>query len=288
MPKKWIILDCNYLCHRAKYSTGELSYKGSATGVVYGFLKAVTYLLEKFDSPNIVFCWDSKTSKRKQICPSYKKSRENPHEGKSKKEIAFDIEFRKQMKMLRKVYLKKIGYRNVFCQKGMEGDDIIASVCLNLKTEEEAVIVTADKDMYQLIKGNVSVYNPAKNKMITLQNFYKEYGILPRLWITVKCFAGCSADEVKGIQGVGEVTALKWLRGLLKPNLKIAQRIKKEGEDITNKNYPLVALPFEGTKIFKLKKDRLSEKGWEEVMKRLGLTSLRDKAPFIRKRKYNK
>ncbi|GAH13180.1 unnamed protein product, partial [marine sediment metagenome] len=44
---KWLILDCNYLCHRAAHSTRDLSYKGVATGVIYGFLRDVLLFQEK-------------------------------------------------------------------------------------------------------------------------------------------------------------------------------------------------------------------------------------------------
>jgi len=69
---KHIILDCNYLCHRAKHIFGDLTYDGNATGVIYGFLKSLSAFQDLFNTSNFVFCFDSRTSKRKEIYPNIK------------------------------------------------------------------------------------------------------------------------------------------------------------------------------------------------------------------------
>lgn len=286
MHNKWLILDCNFLCHRVKHSTGGLSHDNKPTGIIYGFLKTVIALQEMFATNKVVFCWDSKINKRKDIFPDYKRKRGQRFKDLTKKEIKLEKAFRLQMKRLRREYLKEIGYRNVFCQKGYESDDLIASVCLNLPKGDEAVIITSDKDMYQCIRYNVSFYSPGKKKPITLQSFTKEYGIIPELWRNVKCYAGCSTDEVPGLPGIGEITALKYLRGELKSTTKAYEKIQKNKKSIIAKNLPLVGLPFKGTKVFKLKRDKLSEEGWLAVITKLGMKSIRDKGPFIREKRY--
>ena len=220
MSKTWLILDCNYLCHRAKHSMGGLSYEGTVTGVIYGFLKSVIAFQEKFNTSNVVFCWDSKTNKRKEIYSKYKQNREDRFKDMSKSEVKFEWAFREQMKMLRKEYLRTIGYRNIFCQKGYEADDLIASVCAYLKENEKAIIITSDKDLYQCINHYVNFYNPQRNKMITYQSFVKDYGIEPCTYATVKAIAGCSTDNIPGVKGVGEKTAIKFLTSQLKKDQK--------------------------------------------------------------------
>ena len=274
MNNKWLIIDCNFLCHRAKHATGGLSHENTPTGVIFGFLKTIRGLQELFHTDNIVFCWDSKTSKRKEIFPDYKKKRSQRHKEWTPEEAQFEKEFRIQMKKLRKVYLKQMGYRNVFCQKGYEGDDIMASICQNLSDYEDAIIVTSDKDLYQCIRFNISFYNPMKGKVFTLQKFKKKYGITSREWACIKAIAGCSTDEVPGIKGVGELTAIRYLRDELKPTSKIYQRISEQVADIYERNIPLVELPMKGTKTFKLKKDRISQEGRNAVFRELGIESL--------------
>lgn len=285
--RKYLVLDCNYLCHRAKHSTGGLSYDNTPTGVIYGFLKSISYFQEFFNTPYVIFCWDSKTSKREEIFPAYKANRKDKYKDMSKREIQFENEFRWQMKMLRRKYLPAIGYRNVFVQKGYEADDIIASVCMNLSMLDEAIIISSDQDLYQLINSYVSFYNPVKRKMLTVQGFKKKYGIQPYMWIHVKAIAGCSTDGVPGLKGIGEKTVIKYLTNQLKETTKASQTIRCVNSiGIFKRNLELVGLPFKGTKVFSLQKDKVTQEGWNKVMKALGMKSLRDKAPiFKRERK---
>ena len=277
--RKWLILDCNYLCHRAKHTTGGLSYENKPTGVIYGFLKTVIFFQEMFDTPYIIFCWDSKVNKREEIYPAYKQQRKNKYEDMTDEEIQFEKEFRYQMKKLRREYLFQIGFKNVFVQRGYESDDIIASICVNLPMMDEAIIISSDKDLYQLIRGNVVLYNPQKNKILTLQGFKKQYGITPYQWIIVKCIAGCNTDEVAGIKGIGEKTVIKYLIGELKETTKAFQKIEKEKVKYTDRNFPLIALPFEGTHNPILQKDKISKAGWKAVTEELGMKSIRNKIP---------
>ncbi len=286
MNKKWLVLDCNYLCHRAKHSTGGLSYGGTPTGVIFGFLKTISHFQELFDTPHVIFCWDSKTNKREGIFRAYKRKRKLRYKDCTEEEARFNHEFRIQMQKLRRVYLKKIGYRNVFCQKGFESDDLIASICQGLPIHEEAVIISSDQDLYQLIFHNVSFFNPQKNKTLTLQGFTKQYRILPDQWARVKAIAGCATDEVPGIPGVGVKTVIKWMKGELKETTKAwwdIHSIKYKG--LVCRNMKLVWLPLEGTKSFKLREDKPSIKGWREVTKELGMKSIRGRAPFSRQKK---
>ena len=288
MNRKWLILDCNFLCHRTKHVTGGLSYENKPTNVIYGFLRTVIALQELFKTKHIVFCWDSKSSKRTKLFPDYKKKRSQKYKEWTEKELRQENAFRLQMRKLRKVYLRQIGYRNIFCQKGYEADDLMASVAYNIPEDDEAVIITSDQDLLQCIRHNIAFYDPRKNKVMTLQKFKKKYGIIPEQWIVVKILAGCSTDEVPGIRGIGETRAIQYLQGELKETSKAFQKIEAERKSIFIQNYPLVCLPFENTKVFKLKKDKLCQKGWQEVVEKLGMKSFRKEMPMIIKGRRNK
>jgi len=287
MNKKWLILDCNYLCHRAKWTTGGLSYENTPTGVIYGFLKSITHFQEYFNTPHVIFCWDSKYSKREEIFPAYKSNRKNKYKDMNEDEIKFEKEFRQQMIMLRKKYLPTIGYKNVFVQRGYEADDIIASICFNLPMLDEAVIVSSDQDLYQLINPQVSFYNPVKGKVLTLQGFKKKYGIEPHLWGEVKVIAGCNTDGVPGIKGVGEKTAIKYLKKELKKTSQAYQIISTADFSLIRRNKKLVVLPFKGTKNFRLQKDEISKEGWKKTIEELGMKSLKDKPPIFKRKRIN-
>lgn len=272
MKKRYLLLDCDYLAHRAKHVFGELSHAGSATGVIYGFLKDILHLNERFNTNRLIFCWDHKNKIRKQIYPEYKANRE--HKSKTEKEKKFDEAFYKQINLLRKRYLNIIGFRNIFQQDGYESDDLIAYLCQYIVTDlEDAIIVTADQDMYQLIQDNIHCYNPQTKKILTLQKFKRHFHIRPKQWIQVKSIAGCSTDNIQGIQGVGEKTAIKYLRGKLDTHTRAYKAIKAEWK-IVRRNKKLIKLPLDGILPMKISQDHISQKGWDEVTKTLGMKSI--------------
>ncbi len=286
MNKKWLILDCNFLCHRLKYAMGGLSHEGGPTGIIYGFLKSIPMYQEMFDTSYIIFCWDSKTSKRQEIFPEYKANRKKRFKEMSKEEVIFETKFQYQMKMLRRKYLSMIGFKNIFCQKGYEADDLIASFCLTIPDKNQIVIITSDQDLYQCLAINICIYDPNKRKKMTLQGLYKKYKIKPHEWLMLKALAGCTTDEVPGVKGIGEKTAIKYLTGELSDASKAFQKINsKIGWKIYKRNLKLVSLPFNRTKKYKLKNDNLSADGWKQVIRKLGLKSIRDKVPMGIRRK---
>ena len=120
---------------------------------------------------------------------------------------------------------------------------------------------------------------------MTLQGFKKQYQIIPDQWGLVKCIAGCVTDEVPGIKGIGEKTVIKYLTGELKETTKAFKKIEKQKTKYIKRNYPLVVLPLEGTDNFKLRKDKISKEGWNEVVEKLGLKSIKNKVLINKKRK---
>jgi DNA polymerase-1 len=272
MSKRWIILDCNYLCHRAKYTTGQLTHGGTPTGTIFGFLKEVLSFRTQFHPYGIVFCFDSRYSRRAKIYPAYKKGR--APKNLTKEEEEFERGFHQQVRLLRTDYLPQIGFKNILCQKGYESDDLIASTCLAIRNPDRATIITCDQDLYQCIRPNIDFYDPRRKYSISLESFYDGYGILPDAWITVKAIAGCKSDNIKGIPGVGETTVIKWLKADLKPSSVAFKKINEYAWQIRLRNSVLIALPFPGTKKPKLQADKLSQKGWREVCKQLGFKSI--------------
>jgi DNA polymerase-1 len=253
---------------------GDLSDKGSATGVIYGFLRDILILRERFDTDRFIFCWDSGVSKRQKIYKQYKQNRKRREYKRAERK--FNKEFRRQVAMLRDEYLHTIGYRNVFQQDGYESDDIIAAICKSLTPDlEEGVIVTADQDLLQLIRGNVSWYNPRTKEHMTAGRFKKIFKMHPRKWVKVKAIAGCTSDNVKGIVGVGEITAIHYILGELKKTTQAYKNIKTGWRKVVLRNRRLVELPFKGTKTPRLVKDKVTQKGWDEVTETLSMRSIR-------------
>lgn len=282
--KTWLLIDVSYLCYRALYSTGGLSHGDVATGVTFGFLKEVIELQDLFNTTNVAFCFDSRHSKRKQIFHGYKSKRHSKE--RSPEEQKQRDDFISQIENLRRTYLPCIGYKNIFGATGFESDDVIASLVKNLPQDTEAVIVSGDDDLLQLLAPGVAIHNPKTRKTQTHFSFMRDYGFEPKLWAKVKAYGGCSSDEVPGVTGgFKKKTAIKFVQGKLKETTSAFKAYTSQsGYEWAMRNRRLVKLPFEGTPIFEFLPDVLSEEGWKKLMDQLGMRSLRDRAPFIFRR----
>jgi len=246
--KKQLIIDCNNLCYSSFYTFGDLSHLEKKTGVVFGFIQKVFSLAKKFETNKFIFCWDSKKSYRKLIYPEYKANRRLDLSEQEK--IDLNLAFN-QFTELRVKTLPAMGFNGTnFLCVGYEADDLIAEI-VDKNQDKENIIVSTDQDFYQLL-DRASIYNHKTKRMFLQNDFVDKYGITPNLWAKVKAIAGCSSDNVKGIEGVGELKAIKYLQNIL-PNGKIKDRIEsKEGQKIIERNRILVSLPYKGRKKLKV------------------------------------
>lgn len=103
--------------------------------------------------------------------------------------------------MLSNLNIKNI-YPNV-----MEADDVIAWLCHKL--DGEKVVVSTDKDLWQLVDNDTKVFFPTGKKEINLKNFAKEAGVAKEHYLLYKCVLGDISDNVKGVEGYGKVKAKK-------------------------------------------------------------------------------
>lgn len=281
--KLHIIVDSNQLCYRSFHSLDrDLSYGDVPTNIIFGFLNQIVSIQDLFSSTNTIFAFDFGRVLRKDIYPEYKKPREDKRKELSEEEKTQYKEMRNQVRQLRTDILKRIGYRNIFYQKGYESDDVIASLCHNtIPKEDNAVIISSDGDLYQLLTERIFMYDPTHGKRISLKSFQKRYGVGASQWADVKAMAGCTTDNVEGIRGIGEKTAAKFLNSQLKPE-SVAHKKVIEGRDVWNRNLPLVQLPYEGTETFKLRRNRATNDKWESICDEFGLNSLKRENPFDR------
>lgn len=282
MTTPLLVLDCHYLCHRAFHAQRDLSWKGIATGVIFGFMKSLRHLKHQFMTDRIAFCFESPVIHRKKDFPDYKKRRgrekEEPERKKARSELC------RQIEALRLEYLPTCGFRNIFYEHGFESDDVMAVISNQATLEEPVILVTSDADLYQCLRYHrVQIFSPHKNQLMSERWFRDEFGIAPPQWAMVKAIAGCGTDEVPGIEGVGEVTALKFLRNQLPHHSPVlAKIIGPYGRSIVRRNRKLVELPYPGCPVPKIQKDELDLTGWETVCHNLGFKSLVDMPPIFR------
>lgn len=271
MKRTWIAIDVSCLAYRVWYSLPKLTWKGQPTEVLFGFFRAVEELRTIFASDDLVFCFDSKSSKRREIFPGYKLGR---HEHEDKEHRLRRKAFKAQMKLLKTRCLPRAGFRNVFVAQGYESDDLLAVVAMTVASQgqDEVVIVTRDSDLYQCLRPRVVIYDPQLKKVRDHLWFRKQYGIPPRDWVKVKAMAGCKTDSIPGIRGVGEKTALSFLQYKCRSD-KVARDILSSGDQFSF-NLKLVKLPFPGCPVPDLQEQTWNRSLWSRMLKGLGIHEL--------------
>jgi DNA polymerase-1 len=277
--KPLLLIDMNYLCHRAYYALGELTFGGAGTGMIFGVLRDIVSLQDSFATGQCVFAFDSSgEGLRHAILPTYKASRRVRYAEESDEDKSAREDFHRQVRYLRTRYLPAAGFRNVFAAQGFEADDIIASIAAHVPCNKEVIIIASDQDLWQCLRPNVWMWNPHNRRGYDIEAFRKQWGIEPERWPDVKALAGCSTDDVPGVSGVGEITAAKWLRGMLGAHTETARKLAAATE-LYRTNIKLVRLPFTGTPVFDLKPDEVTEERWHALADELGMRSIRGTVP---------
>jgi DNA polymerase I len=280
--KTWLLLDVNNLVYRAFYahSSGQmLSYKGNSTAGTFGLLKDVVTLRDRFATDNFVFCFDhGRCVAREAILPSYKYKRRMKTGFGLGTDLKTKENVKREIKHLKNGFLRDMGFRNIFFEDGWEADDIIADLVEQLPVLDDAIIVSGDKDMLQLLdEGKVELYHPMSKEYWTQEAFEEKTGVPVETWGQIMAMTGCRTDDVPGIPGIGEGWALKYFRDGKSLPPKIRTKIEcKEGREIANRNRSLVMLPCPllSSSARKLRKNRVTRESWNRAVKSLGMVSL--------------
>ena len=206
--RKLMLIDGNSIVNRAFYGVRPLSAPdGTPTNAVYGFLAILQKLLEDEDPDGLCVAFDRREPTfRHKHSDAYKATRKPMPE-----------ELSVQMPILKEA-LDALGIRR--CElAGWEADDLLGTLSRRgAEQGAECVVVTGDKDSLQLIGRRVRVLN-VKTRMgqtetvdYTPERFREEYGFEPEKMIDLKALMGDSSDNIPGVPGVGEKTALDLLR----------------------------------------------------------------------------
>jgi DNA polymerase-1 len=225
MPQKLYLVDASGYIFRAYYAIRPLSTsKGLPTNALFGFTSMLLKLLreEKPDLIGIVFDVARKTFRNEKF-PDYKANRAEPPPDL----VPQFPYFRKIVKGLNLPVLELPNY---------EADDVIGTIAKKFEKKGwETVIVTGDKDMMQLVDDRVAILDSMKEKWIRDPEVREKFGVEPKLVPDVLGLAGDSSDNIPGVPGIGEKTAIKLIQdhGSLEAVLKNVATIKgKLGEKL--------------------------------------------------------
>jgi 5'-3' exonuclease len=213
---KYLLIDGNNLAVRAAFANeGLKNVDGIPTGVHFGVFQSLINLKQKFPDHKILIAWDSKSKRRMEESTDAVKQGIIPDaykENRKKDEIPQPLQdFYKQSPFLQKG-IGQVGLPQVR-MIGFEADDVIASYVKALKASaEDVVVVTSDKDYYQILDSNVRLWDGMKMAEVTYDNWKLEWGIEPSQWVDVGALMGDNGDNIYGVPGWGEKTACKVIK----------------------------------------------------------------------------
>ena len=202
--KKVVLIDGNNLIFRSYYATayrGEIltNSKGLPTNAVYAYIQMLLKIIAEEKPSHIMVAFDKGKTFRHESYDDYKGGRnETP------KELKEQIPYAKKVTRAMGITVEEI--------ENYEADDIIGTY--SKKIDEEVLVVSSDRDLLQLISPNVRM-KLLKMKDYVYYNeksFYEDYGIKPIEIIDLKALMGDSSDNIKGVAGIGEKTALKLIK----------------------------------------------------------------------------
>ncbi|NIP22854.1 MAG: DNA polymerase I, partial [Phycisphaerae bacterium] len=196
-PVLYLIDGSSYI-FRAYYAIRHLSNsKGFPTNAVYGFTAMLFKFLKDYEPTHLAIVFDSKGKTfRDDIYPLYKANRSEPPE---------DLvpQFDKIFEMVDAFNIPQVQL------EGFEADDLMGTI--SKKVEEngaEVVLVTGDKDFCQLVSDKVTLLDTMKNKITGIDEVKEKYGVSPERVIDVFALAGDAVDNIPGVKGIGEKTAV--------------------------------------------------------------------------------
>lgn len=301
---KFMVIDGNSILNRAFYGVRMLTnHDGLPTNAIYGFLSTLFRLQDEYTPDRTIVCFDVKEKTfRHQKFDSYKATRKGMPD-----ELAAQLPVMKEV-------LDALGI--IRCEKGgYEADDLIGTISRKAEEQgDDCLIVTGDRDSLQLVSAHTTVHLVSSkggqdtSRDITPEAFREEYGFDPIRLIDLKALMGDSSDNISGVPGVGEKTAMNLLhtfgsldevyRHLDAPEIKKGLRDKlTNGEQAARDSYWLATierdapLPIDMQALPDVQMDRdalydlLTRLEFKSFLTRLGLSKTEAPAPTAAERK---
>lgn len=202
---KMVLIDGNNLLFRMFFGMPNKIYdtKGRLIHGTIGFVGTLLKIIKEYQSDYLMIVFDSEIPSEKFKDVNYKKNRIISYENVLEEENPYT-----QLPDIKKC----LNYMGItFIEKeGCEADDTIATICrLYRDVMQEIIIISTDKDYFQLIDKTISVLCPrGKNSILYNEDMIKEkFGILPKQYILYSALIGDKSDNIPGIYGIGKVTA---------------------------------------------------------------------------------
>lgn len=258
MKNKILVVDGNNLLHRVYYKFSSMrSFNGSSTSISYGFPMVLQSIITKIKPKKVIVVFDGGRSKyRIDLLPDYKRRI---------RKDSFDADdFYRQFDIVKK-------FLEILCipyiqMENEEADDLIWLVARKFKRKYRVIIMSSDKDFNQLLSKNITIWNPKRKMMVTIDNVKELFGYHHYQCVDYLSLDGDNSDNIKGYKGVGIKTAIKFLEEhnsikeyLLSPKEITFKKIDKpQLEEIWLKNRLLIDIKLYCRKYIDYKKFKRS------------------------------
>ena len=199
-----VLVDGSSYVYRAFHALPPLTNsRGQATGAVKGVISMLRRLGKDYPDSPIAVVFDAKGKTfRDDLFPDYKAHRP-----------PMPDELREQIEPIHEI-VKAMGLPFI-CEPGVEADDVIGTLARQAsKQGRDVVISTGDKDMAQLVDGHTTLVNTMTDTVMDIDGVKDKFGVGPELIIDFLALMGDKVDNIPGVAGVGEKTALALLQGL--------------------------------------------------------------------------
>src|ERR687896_853544 len=200
-PRELFLIDGNSLAYRAFFALPEsiATSDGRPTNTIFGFASMLVKILTDYGQVPTVVVWDAGLSGRKELSADYKAQRQ------SRPDL-----LKQQWPHLRPL-VEAFGYRNISVE-GYEADDVIASLVEQARAKQIPVmVVTGDRDAYQLVGDGVRIMTTSRGitdtRVYDRDGVVERYGIPPELIPDFIGLKGDTSDNIPGVPGIGDKTA---------------------------------------------------------------------------------
>ena len=196
------LIDGTAYIYRAYHAIRRLSNsRGLPTNAIFGFTRMLMKLMEDRSPQYVAMFFDAKgPTFRHQMYKDYKANRPPMPE-----DMVVQLPYIKEVSAAFNLPIIEMS--------GFEADDLIGTAaCLAEEDGYTVVIVTGDKDFMQLVTDKISIWDPMKDSIIGLQSFKEKFGVEPLQMIDVQGLSGDTADNIPGVPGIGQKTALSLIK----------------------------------------------------------------------------
>ena len=209
-PRPVLIVDAMNLFVRSYSAYPTMSSHGYQMGGAIGFLKTLRRIVFESQPKAVYICWEGGgSSKRRKLYSEYKMNRKPEKLNRFYEDDIPDTEENRKHQIEALLHMTRCVPVCQLYVADCEGDDLVAYLCRGPMRAEDKIVVSSDKDLYQLLDDKTRIYSLHKKTFLTKETVMEEFRVQSKHFALAKALCGDPGDNVPGIKGVGFKTVAK-------------------------------------------------------------------------------